>query len=514
MCSVLRLKGGIELSAGGKTPKLSSENGEYRFQDVTVRLREGGDCIECYVRAENTPVSLIKLFLERSFSSQAKVLGDAWERGYGDLVWRSAAEDSRMPWYFHAAEGGRVFSYGVKVLPSAMCLWELKGGELSLTLDVSNGSEGVILNGRELLAASIVADESSLEPFAACRAFCAKMCDCGIFPQTPVYGGNNWYYAYGKSSQEEILRDAKMLAELTAGLPNRPYMVVDEGWETNNCAGPWDVLNKNFRDMAQLAADMRACGVKPGCWIRPLYYLGCEFPEDWILHRPNEGVVLDPTNASAREYILGNIARLADWGFELIKHDFTVYDIFGGYAFEFAGLMSRGKGDWCFSDRSRTTAEIVRDLYRDIKQAANGALVMGCNALSHLIVGSAELQRIGDDTSGVDWARTRRMGVNSLAFRLCQNGIFYTVDADCVGITNKIDWALNSQWLSLLAKSGTPLFVSLSPDCATEEVKGALREAFAANSLQKDLCEPVDWEETETPQIWKVNGKKVSFRWN
>ena len=48
-------------------------------------------------------------------------------------------------------------------------------------------------------------------------------------------------------------------------------------------------------------------------------------------------------------------------------------------------------------------------------------------------------------TSGVEWERTRNMGVNTLAFRLPQHRAFFDMDADCVGITGKIDWNKNRQ---------------------------------------------------------------------
>ena len=48
------------------------------------------------------------------------------------------------------------------------------------------------------------------------------------------------------------------------------------------------------------------------------------------------------------------------------------------------------------------------------------------------------LNRTGDDTSGRIWERTRRMGVNTLAFRLPQHNTFYHIDADCVGIFGMI----------------------------------------------------------------------------
>ena len=51
-------------------------------------------------------------------------------------------------------------------------------------------------------------------------------------------------------------------------------------------------------------------------------------------------------------------------------------------------------------------------------------------ALSHLAAGLVELQRTGDDTSGRDWARTKKMGVNTLAYRMPQNRAFYIDDPD------------------------------------------------------------------------------------
>ena len=105
------------------------------------------------------------------------------------------------------------------------------------------------------------------------------------------------------------------------------------------------------------------------------------------------------------------------------------------------------------------------------------------------------------------------MGVNTLAFRLPQHNSFYGVDADCVGITEKIPWEKNRQWLELLARSSTPLFVSVKPDLLSEEQREELKDAFAVASLQEDEMIPVDWMETTTPSRYLVNGKEVRFKW-
>jgi hypothetical protein len=55
-------------------------------------------------------------------------------------------------------------------------------------------------------------------------------------------------------------------------------------------------------------------------------------------------------------------------------------------------------------------------------------------------------------------------GVNSLAFPGAQHGAFCAADADCVGVTGAVPWALSRRRLDLLARGGTPLFVSLAQD--------------------------------------------------
>ena len=115
---------------------------------------------------------------------------------------------------------------------------------------------------------------------------------------------------------------------------------------------------------------------------------------------------------------------------------------------------------WCFYERTKTTAEIILALYKTVLENAGDALILGCNCIGHLCAGLAHMNRIGDDTSGRDWERTRKMGINTLAFRLCQHKRFFDADADCAGITEQVPWELNRNWLDLLAHSGTPLFVS------------------------------------------------------
>jgi alpha-galactosidase len=267
-------------------------------------------------------------------------------------------------------------------------------------------------------------------------------------PAAPVYGGNNWYYAYGKSSAEDIRQDSERIVSLASSTGNKPFMVIDDGWGPNPTAGPWLRGNAHFPDMPGLASDMRRIGVQPGVWIRPLFTKEQIVP-GWQLQSPNaqreysgtQTYTLDPTIPEAVETIRRDVRTLAGWGDQLIKHDFSTYDLLGRWGFAMGAQLT--DDNWSFADQTRTNAEVILDFYRAIREAAGDVMLLGCNTVGHLAAGVFELQRIGDDTSGRDWNRTRKMGVNTLAFRGPQHNTFFAVDADCVGLTRQIPWNLN-----------------------------------------------------------------------
>ena len=105
------------------------------------------------------------------------------------------------------------------------------------------------------------------------------------------------------------------------------------------------------------------------------------------------------------------------------------------------------------------------------------------------------------------------MGMNTLAFRMAQHNAFYAVDADCVGLTTDIPWELNRQWLDLLARSGTPLFVSAAPAAMGGEQRRALKAAFAAASRVQPVAEPVDWLATTCPSHWRIGDRVTTYHW-
>ncbi|HCE46237.1 MAG TPA: hypothetical protein DET40_22050 [Lentisphaeria bacterium] len=452
----------------------------------------------------------------------AKILGDALERSYGELEWRGIVPDRLMPWYFMIHDGGKTSGIGVKTGASALCCWQADQNGFYLTLDTRSGGKGVQLKGRTLAACEIVfyEGEEGDTPYQASCKFMKELCSKPLLPKMTVYGFNDWYYAYGRNSAERILKDSEFCSDLAENTGNRPFSVIDGGWQYTGVTGgaPWSLSGRKFPDMKDLASKIKKAGCRPGIWYRPL--LTSE-DSPWVKisratrfkgHPNPHEIVLDPTEPENLERIKDDVRLFRKWGYELIKHDFSSWDVFGRWGFQMIdGVTENG---WSFNDNSKTNAEILKGIYKTIFDAADGAVIIGCNTVGHLITGYAHLQRIGDDTSGQEWARTRKMGVNTLAFRACQNRSFFALDADCVGITEDIPWRLNSQWLDLLSRSGSPLFVSAKREVIGKEQRKALKEAFSRASAQLPAGEPLDWMDTSCPARWNLDGETVEYNWS
>lgn len=510
----------IELTTETKTVTAKWENDDYNLDDINVKLNQDNEHLAIFLTAQTSKVKWIKLrWNNLSWDKNIRFLGDAWERGYGDMEWKGMNPNRFMPWYFCAKSEAKSVCYGVKVRPSAMCFWQVDSLGMTLFLDVRCGGSGVNLKGRVIKLADVIACEMrDCTSFEAMQEFCGQMCEDPILPKYPVYGSNNWYYAYGKSSESEILADCDYILNLTKDIENKPYMVIDDCWQEHHRlneynGGPWTKGNEKFPDMKALAEKLVQKGVRPGIWVRLLLNEDENIKNEWRLSHNN---CIDPTNPEALNYIKEDIKRICNWGYTLIKHDFSTFDLLGKWGFQMSPLVT--DDGWHFYDDSLTSAEVVKLLYKAILdasvEASNGeTLILGCNTIGHLGAGYMHINRTGDDTSGVDWERTRFMGVNTLAFRLPQHGKFYEIDADCVGIDGGISWSMNKQWADVLAKSGTPLFISVRPNILDETEKQELHEILKVASKQEHHVIPVDWEETTCPEHWQDKDHDIDCKY-
>ncbi|HUL78182.1 MAG TPA: hypothetical protein VL691_13035 [Vicinamibacteria bacterium] len=496
--------------------------GAWARGSVHVETRPDGDRLVVRTASE-APLRQVQLRWAVAVAPGLRILGDHWERGYGDLEWRGLVPERPMPWLFLTHDGRRTHGYGVRTGAGALAHWRLDAEGLSLFLDTRCGGRGVELGRRLLEAATVVAREGrdGESAFAAARALCAELHDRPRLPAAPVYGGNSWYSAYDRIDADLIRAITDDVVALSPAGGNRPFAVIDSGWQGaiglhGAAGGPWREPNRLFPPMPRLAEEIRSKGARPGLWVRPLVTVD-RVPDSWTLPASRfrgdyPGVVLDPSVPEALALVREDVARLArEWNYDLVKHDFTTYDLFGRWGFEMGPSVTAD--GWSFADRTRTSAEIVRGLYSALREAAGASLLIGCNTIGHLGAGFFELQRTGDDTSGREWERTRKMGVNTMAFRMPQHGTFFAADADCAPVTKALPWPLAERWLRLVAGSGTPLFLSHAREALGPEQRAAVREAFALAALPQPQAEPLDWLETTCPRRWRLGGREVSFEW-
>lgn len=465
-----------------------------------------------FITSPETEVSFVKLTFPRTFSKDALIYGDAFERGYGDLRWEKDRRDV-LRWYMIATDNGEHLGCGVKTLPNALCSWLVSDDSIQLICDIRCGTDAICHSEPLFVAQTVfVNGNGCLHTF--CRDFCTKMCDKPSVCDRPVFGANDWYCNYGESSEEKILRAAKFTVRCADGLPCKPFMVVDDGWEVNRhdgfIGGEWNDSNENFGCMKELAAKISAIGAIPGIWFRPLQSKK-DLPDECFTDKSD--FRLDPSHPKVLETVAEDIRRFYDWGFRLVKYDFVTDDIFRLWGKDMPEDYFIGSHP--LFDKTKTTAQIIKNFYKTIRDNAPADMVLlSCNAIGHLVTGYANIQRTGDDTSGRDWDRTREMGVNTLAFRMMQHMTFFEADADCVGITAEVPLEMNKRWLDVLSKSSTPLFFSIAEDCETEEVAALVTEAFGNAIRYRSASVPTDWLGTLTPCEWDSDAGHDTYSWN
>jgi alpha-galactosidase len=486
----------------------SSDKQTWIYRDIVLEFRSKKDSVAIFIQSPTMPLKEVQILWNYNRSANVKILGDAWERSYGDLGFQSVNASGKMPWYCVEHSEHATVCFGVKTACAAFCSWRFSATSLELNIDTRNSSGGVSLQNRTLHAADIVTTKNrgSENTFATARRFCKQLCDQPRTVKQPIYGINDWYFAYGNNSAELILEHTALLASLASNRSNKPFSVIDDGWSLGT---DFTRTNKKFPDMPKLVGEINKLGMRPGLWTRPLLAKPGE-NKNLFVHK-NEGV-RDPTIEENIEYVKSLFQLYKQWGFDMVKHDYTTFDIFGRWGKDMGSGMT--EAGWHFNDNSKTNAEIISHLYTSIREASGDMYLIGCNTISHLSAGVFELNRIGDDTSGKEWSRTKTMGVNTMGFRMVQHKTFYEIDGDCVGLTTAVPWEKNKQWMQLLAQSSAPLFISAEPEAVGAEQKAFIRQCFADASKPQPVGEPLDWLTNPFPANWKLDNKVVQFNWD
>ena len=508
----------------------ATDESPFRFEEtpdgcpVQYEYRVEENCAKVIVYPSGAPVKFLKLRFHGDLSFVESVFGDQWERSYNPeapLEWRSVMMNRRLPWFCYLRGEGRMMCYGVKVQPDCFAYWQADTRGITLFLNLTSGSRGVDLT-EPLVACQVVErlGEEGETPFESARAFAAKMCEHPVLPREPIFGVNNWYWAYGRITHDSVMTETDYLLEMTDGCSHRPYMILDDGWQLNRTfngdnyiGGPW-IPSDRFGDMAKTADDIHKKGAKAGIWFRPLLTLG-EIPDEARLGPfKNGGQLLDPSHPFTLERVRRDAALLRSWGFELLKHDFTTYDSLdmGALSAEKHGVDMFRK-NWKMYDRTKTTATVLKNLYRAIQDGAGEADVIGCNVIGHLAAGIHSAYRVGGDTSGRSWEISVRNGVNSM-MRLPLNDTFYRADPDCAAFTERVDADANLDFLEMCAITGVTTLASVTPGILTAEQMERIRRIYRIADRDEKRLGIVNFEKTATPETFSDGEETRTFDWS
>ena len=496
-----------------------------RCSDVKYEYEVNDGVARVTVYPSGFPVKYLKLRFRGELSFVDKVYGDTWERSgkEAELEWRSISRSRMMPWFCYLVGDGQMMCYGVKTGANCFASWVIDAHGVTLFLNLTNGAGGTDLK-EPIVACELVEllGEKNEDAYKVASRFSAMLCDKPKLPREPIFGVNNWYWAYGKISYESVMEETDHLMRMCKGTRHRPYMIIDDGWQLNRTygegyyiGGPW-LPNERFSDMAKTAEDIHKKGAKAGIWFRPLLTLG-DVPEEAKLQAfPSGGVLLDPSHPYTLERVRKDAATLRGWGYDLIKHDFSTMDFFGAapltaYKCSYE-LYKRQKQPF---DKTKTNAMIIKELYKAIQDGAGETDVIACNAIGHLCAGIHTIYRTGDDTSGRSFEWTVRNGLNT-TMRLPLNDTLYRADPDCAAFTETVDASFNLDFLEMCALTGMTTLASVTPGILNDSEMKRINEIFRIADGDKCRYGIKNYDKISTPYIFvsEDGSQQREFDWD
>ena len=238
-----------------------------------------------------------------------------------------------------------------------------------------------------------------------------------------MWGWCSWYLKTSRITGEDVLGIVDAVKKSDGRL--RPAVIqIDDGYQ--NIDGVWDANAKFPKGLPYYARRIAETGARPGLWMA-LTMVGRNDP--WLNDpdniatvwgrsfqkqagdRPDETGWLDPTQPRAKAYIADRVRHAVTNGFTYLKLDFN----------------NIGSGGWY--EKKRTSFEILRDHYTNIRQAAGqGTYILFCTGFpDRATVGLVDASRISSDA----WRGGIRNSIDEVLRSYDLNGRWFAVDNDC-----------------------------------------------------------------------------------
>ena len=227
--------------------------------------------------------------------------------------------------------------------------------------------------------------------------------------RVPPSGWCSWYYYHQEIDSDEILANARWIAENLARYGAR-YVQIDDGWQgTGHGLGEnrdWSTIDVRFRDLGMdgLADSIRSLGLEAGIWLAPHGQSNEQVARssNAFLWKPDgttaadtwEGTyLLDPSVPAAHTYLQNLFTTLTDWGYTYFKIDGQPIVLR-----EYASKQQYMSGELPEGDSATVAAELHRGTLRTIREAiGDGSYLLGCWGIPLPGIGIMNGSRTGGD---------------------------------------------------------------------------------------------------------------------
>jgi alpha-galactosidase len=217
-------------------------------------------------------------------------------------------------------------------------------------------------------------------------------------------GWCSWYYFFNSVTQDDVHANLRW-AEKRRDVVPLEVIQIDDGFQAE--VGDWiNVDEGSFPGgMAQLSAQIREAGFKPGLWLAPFIAKSnaqlLRVHPEWILRNrwrfpANPGFAfetfaraIDVSHPGFLEYLRDLISKVSrEWGYDYLKLDFLYAGALPGVRF----------------DETQTRAQALRKALSVIRQTAGeDVTLLGCGCPLGSGVGIFDAMRIGPDVAP-DWS--------------------------------------------------------------------------------------------------------------
>ncbi len=354
-------------------------------------------------------------------------------------------------------------------------------------------------------------------------AFYTGPLDRSRFPRPPS-GWCSWYFYYQDISQEEVVRNARWIADNLKAF-GAEYVQLDDGWQgVGKGVGDnrdWETIDRRFPNgMRALADQIHALGLKAGLWIAPHGQSDPAFvrsnysaflwrddgrsagedperPDDPKKWNWEGRYIVDTSGPDGQAYMRRLFTRAArEWDFDYFKIDGQplVQDLYQKYR-----------------DRTRNASLTPQEAYRAglyvIRDAIGpGRFLLGCWGVPWWGAGILHGSRTGGDIWAA-WDGMRPALEATWKFYWSHNVVWYA-DPDVLCVRPPLTLEQARVWASVLGLTGQVLMTSDKMYELPEERVELLRRVFPPADIRPMNLHPVQQPDVICLKIQDPAGRR------